>query len=159
MKNSGGSVSKQGLVVLFLVLILVSCGAILIWFTSWDPFSSSINDPALLGINADFEVPESARNIEGYFEGLNNFSMYGKLDMDASDFEVFEANANCEMPFRPLNEIETRTRLNISSRFGWWQPSEQSLICTGRSDGCGKTLIVDISDPNVYTVYVDAGCG
>lgn len=159
MGKSGGSISKQGLAVLILILIIISCGAFFYWLSSWDLFSSRIKDPSLLGTNADFEVPESAQNTEGYFEGFNNFSMYGKFDMDAADFEKFEANANCEVPFRPLNEIETRSRLNINSRFDWWQPSEQSLICTGRSDGCGKTLVVDIADPTVYTVYVSAGCG
>ena len=116
MENSGGSISKQGLVVLLLILIIVLCGAILIWFASWDPFSSSINDPALLGANADFKVPDSARNTEGIFEGFNSFSMYGRFDMNAADFEMFEANANCEMPFRPLNAVESQTRLGLNSR-------------------------------------------
>ena len=48
MENSGGSISKQGLVVLSLILIIVSCGAILIWFANWDPFSSRIKEPSLL---------------------------------------------------------------------------------------------------------------
>ncbi len=159
MEKSGGSISKQGLVVLILVLLIVSCGVFFYWLSSWNPFSSRIKEPSLLGTNADFEVPDSAQNTEGYFEGLNNFSMYGKFDMDAADFEMFEANANCAMPFRPLNEIEVQTRLGLNSRFDWWQPSEQSLICSEASDGCGKMLIVDIADPHIYTVYVSAGCG
>lgn len=159
MENSGGSISKQGFVVLILVLIIVSCGIFFYWLSSWNPFSSRINDPSFLGANANFEVPQSARNTEGYFEGISNFSMYGKFDMDASDFESFEANANCFTQFQPMIIDEAKSWGLPISQFDWWQPSEQSLICSGGGDGCGKTLIVDIADPDVYTVYVQAGCG
>lgn len=143
--------------IVFVLVIVLACLGLRYWLSSWDLFSSSISNPSLLGANADFEVPESARNTEGHFEGFNSFSMWGKFDMDSADFEIFKTNANCTSPFEPANEKETRSAL--SSRFDWWQPSDNSLICSGASDGCGKILIVDMADPTVYTVYVQASCG
>lgn len=145
--------------IVFVLVIVFACLGLRYWLSSWNPYSSSISDPSLLGANANFEVPESARNTEGYFEGISNFSMYGKFDMDVADFEIFEANANCSTQFQPLTLNEVKTWRLPTSQFDWWQPSEQSLICQGGGDGCSKTLIVDIADPDVYTVYVKAGCG
>jgi len=68
----------------------------------------------------------------------------------------FKTNANCITDFE---SIDSQSSYLGESQFEWWQPSAESLICSGGINGCSKTLIVDIDKVDVYTVYVHAGCG
>ena len=133
-----------------LVFVMITCCSLMVWL------QLDLFDPNLLATNADFTLPESARNTRGHFAGFSSFSMHGKFDMDATDFNDFKENANCITPFQPIDPHSSDA---ANSPFWWWKPSSNSLICSGGGDGCGKSLIVDIADTETYTVYVYAGCG
>lgn len=138
-----------------IIFLGVACSIFLYWL-KWNLFSTRFNDPELLATNADFSLPKSARNVNGHFTGLNNFTMYGKFDMDANEFKEFEKNTNCNSPFQPIN---SNSSYLSHSQYRWWNPSSESLICFGGSDGCGKTIIVDFVETETYTIFVHAGCG
>lgn len=112
------------------------------------------NMPELLAIegNAEIKFPPSTHEIYAYTTGLRDIDIRVRFSMNASELSEFMNNTICNQPLEKTEEIQNLPENNSD----WWTPekAEYSEECYGEKGFSHQHIIIDMSDQEVYIVYV-----
>ena len=155
-------IETAGVLALVVLLgCLVASGWTLFQFKTYDPFIANdyfpslpdSNEAALVESNASFRFPPSARDIYTYTTGFRDISVQVRFSMNPGELDEFLAGTLCQ---EPLQEIEVSPLAPSSETAEWWTPDQANRLqgCTGRNDHSYQRVMVDLTDPAVFTVFV-----
>jgi hypothetical protein len=100
--------------------------------------------PFLVEENAKFTLPPSAHNIISACGGMQGWMAQARFEMSPDDLDNLLASTFLT---QPLTEIAPEERLD--------DVENMSSYLYGRStSGLWQEIIINTSDPNVYTVYI-----
>lgn len=114
-------------------------------------FCVEFSELELAEANGDIKLPNSTRNLRGYTEGVNELRTLIRFEMDADDLFDFIDNSICSDPLKP-----TIPGSHTNDRVRWWDAdeTEKLMICHGQDGPSRQTILVDVSDPDTYRVFV-----
>jgi hypothetical protein len=155
---------KKGLSAFALILALGCCVAA-IWIAwelrDYEPFTARDYYPSLpesdevshIESNADITLPQSAHDIYAYTTGFQDIFIKVRFSMSANELDDFMKGTLCQEPLRKT-EPGRPSASDGTSR--WWTPDqvEQLQGCTGSKDHSHQEIMIDMTDPNVYVVFV-----
>jgi hypothetical protein len=117
---------------------------------SYQPVPTDI--PAIEAIegNAEIKLPPSAHEIHAYTTGMRDIDIMVRFTMSASELTQFMSSTLC---VDPLVKSVPQT---AEKRFDWWAPDQAKYAeqCSGEKEHSHQQVIVDMSDKEVYIVYV-----
>ena len=149
---------------------VVIASLLILWLTSCSPMkpnteiSSELeahsyqpiptNMPEILAIegNADIKFPPSAHEIYAYTTGFQDIFIMVRFSMQASELTEFLDSTLCTQPL-----VKSSTSQNSSGdNFDWWTPdqAQYSEECFGENEHSHQQIIIDMSDKEVFIVYV-----
>jgi hypothetical protein len=155
-----------GRIVLGFVFLL--CILLLALFLS---VKSAVNDPlfesaviyqpaptpgsALDAIEADagIIIPPSAREIHAVVSGFRELDTWVRFDLPVSELAPFIETTYCESPLVSIApELHTPGDLSPD----WWEPHKATdlVVCEGGHSFLRQRILVDRTDPQVFTVFV-----
>jgi hypothetical protein len=112
------------------------------------------NMPELLAVegNAEIKFPPSAHEIYAYTTGIQDIDIRVRFSMNASELSEFMNNTICNQPLEKTEAIQNLSDNNSD----WWIPekAEYSEECYGEKEFSHQHIIIDMSDQEVYIVYV-----
>jgi len=125
---------------------------------SLEEYSPDLSNRAVISSiegNAEFKFPPSSRDIYAYTTGFRDIFIQTRFTMDATDLQEFVVSTRCDEPLKTL-EIPLASS---SSKFSWWKLSEAEKAegCSGSTEHFGQMVYVDMTDPEIYIVYVEGG--
>jgi hypothetical protein len=102
--------------------------------------------------NAEIKLPPSAHEIHAYTTGMRDIFIMVRFSMNASQLPEFMDSTLCKEPLVNLPELQE----TIEDRFDWWNPdqAEYAEACSGKKEHSHQQIIIDMSDKDVYIVYV-----
>lgn len=152
----------------FVLIVISGCFVAAVWFVwqlrNYDPFSATIYQPfptdsyelsAIEG-NAGIILPPSARDIYAYTTGFQDVFIQMRFSMSASELDEFLKSTLCQ---EPLKQMVPDPQPASEGNFDWWVPDQAEHLegCTRSSDHSYQTIMVDMTDPDVYVVFVSTG--
>ena len=119
------------------------------------PIKSNTSVISAIEGNAEFKFPPSSREIFAYTTGFRDIYIQTKFIIDKADLEEFVDSTRCE---GPLSALTTPVE-KMSSENDWWMLSNAKVIqgCTGSTENFGQEVYVDMTDSEIYIVYVRGG--
>ena len=77
---------------------------------------------------AERALPSSAKNIQTYFSGFNDFARLIKADILPEDYSTYAAALNLTERFDPSlhADIETMLNIGVGDAPAWWNPPKAS---------------------------------
>lgn len=151
---------RQSCIVRLLGLVVLSCilvaGYAVWWVTHSDPFSSDSADPDFLEANTEIRFPPSAREIRAHTEGFREISTLVRFTMSPADLPQFLDSTLCSVPPALADPSLQPRGVGAPS---WWRPMDAERLqeCLGERVDFYQHVLVDVSNPNTYIVYVSAG--
>jgi hypothetical protein len=149
-----------GMVTVGLVFLGSSCAATEPTEISVESFESlsyqpvPTNIPELLAIegNAEIKFPPSAHEIHAYTTGMRDIFIMVRFSLNASELSEFMKSTLCDQPLAQSTTLQELTGNN----FDWWVPDQAQYAkeCNGEKEHSHQQIIVDMSDKEVYIVYV-----
>lgn len=133
----------------------VACVGILTaaWvLTRGDLFSSDDVSPESIEANAEIDLPPSARDIHVHEEGVTEIFTMVRFTMDVSELDVFMQSTNCTTP---LSEVDPAQYGVLEGR-PWWRPMDAVNLqeCISTDEDLFQRILIDMTDPDAYIVYV-----
>ncbi len=100
--------------------------------------------------NAEIKFPSSAHEIHAYTTGLQDIFIMVCFSMDASELTDFMKTTLCDQP------LDNSLPQTVESNFNWWVPDQarHAEQCSGEKDHSRQQVIIDMSDEDVYIIYV-----
>ncbi len=142
---------------LFGACLLLTCACVLgmWWLKDYTPFSADTTDRAIIEGNAEIKLPPSTSHLYGHTEGLNHIFTRASFAMDASDLVSFLRGTHCS---ESLSRVDPKKYEAASSSAPWWNPAhaQDLYACWGGTEDFHQTILVDMTDPQTYMVYVIA---
>jgi len=149
----------------FALVAMVCCLAVTAWVgwqgknyepitaMSYYPSRPDSNVVSLIEANAEITLPPSAHDIYVYTTGFQDIFTKVRFSMSADEIDEFIASTLCR---EPLKEIQPGERSAADGASGWWTPNRAKYLkgCTGSRAHSHQAVMVDMSDPNVYVVFV-----
>jgi hypothetical protein len=112
------------------------------------------NMPELLAIegNAEIRLPPSAHEIHAYTTGMRDIFIMVRFSMNASELSEFMSNTLCDQPLSKSTVLQK----TVENKFDSWVPDQakHSEGCSGEKERSHQQIIIDMSDKDVYIVYV-----
>jgi hypothetical protein len=137
-------------------LVIIAAGLVAWYLKDWDPFTTDEADPATINANAQIELPPSTRDIHVRVSGFREISTHVRFAIDATDLPQFLDSTLCNEPLAPTNPAFQEEG---SGDLSWWRPGDAQRLqeCVGKRTGFYQHVLVDVSNPDTYIVYVYAG--
>ncbi len=112
------------------------------------------NMPEILAVegNAEIKFPPSAHEIYAYTTGIQDIDIRVRFSMNADELSEFLNNTICSLPL-----VKTEVTQNLpENNSDWWIPekAKYSEECYGEKAFSQQHIIIDMSDQEVYIVYV-----
>ena len=158
--NNQNRLSVYVLTISLLLVISVSCSAIEssteipIEGVSYTYQPIPTNMPELLAVegNAEIKFPPSAHEIYAYTTGIRDIDISVRFSMTASELSEFMKNTICSETLVKTEAIQGLSENNSD----WWTPekAEYSEECYGEKGFSHQHIIIDMSDQEVYIVYI-----
>lgn len=103
---------------------------------------------------ARIDIPDTASNIRAAAGGFQDRYIHVRFDLPPADLERFLTATKYTPTLTEGGSILFQQ--SIEPQEAWWQPHSATRFLSGRSfvDGISQTVLVDISNPALYTVYV-----
>ena len=120
--------------------------------TSYQPVPTNMPEILAMEGNAEIKLPPSAHEIYTYTTGMRDIFIMVRFSMNASELPEFMDSTLCDQPLaKSPGGQET-----VEDRFDWWIPdqAEYSETCSGEKEISHQQIIIDMSDKDVYIVYV-----
>ncbi len=151
-----------GLIVLTAIIFFVGL-VLLIQFSKKFDFTSENYFPSypmsdqleLYESNSEIIIPADASEIYVYSSGLNELSTRIRFSINSDKLDGFIENTLCA---EPLSEFDASIYIPSNGETNPWTLKEGSNYkrCIGFKENTRQTIIVDITDPNNYIVFVFA---
>ncbi|MBC7877983.1 MAG: hypothetical protein H7Y59_12510 [Anaerolineales bacterium] len=105
--------------------------------------------------NAEFKFPLSSREIFAYTTGLRDIYIQTRFAIDKADLDEFIDSTRCDVPLSTL----TVPAEIASPQFDWWMLSSAKIVkgCKGTTENFEQEVYVDMSDFEIYVIYVRGG--
>jgi hypothetical protein len=149
-----------GLVAITAIIFGVVLG-FLIWLSSSFSFTSENYFPSyptsdqldLYESNGEIIIPTDASEIYVYSSGLNELFTRIRFSINSDKLDFFIENTLCT---EPLTEYDANLYTSSNGDTDPWTLKEGSIYnrCIGSRENTIQTIIVDITNPNNYIVYV-----
>ena len=119
---------------------------------SYQPVPTNMPEISAIEGNAEIKLPPSAHEIHAYTTGMRDIFIMVRFSMNASELPEFMENTLCDKPLANSPELQE----TVEDRFDWWIPdqAEYAETCSGEKEHSHQQVIVDMSDKDVYIVYV-----
>ena len=119
---------------------------------SYQPVPTNMPEISAIEGNAEIKLPPSAHEIHAYTTGMRDIFIMVRFSMNASELPEFMDNTLCNQPLKNSPELQG----TVEDRFDWWIPDQAQYAetCSGEKDHSHQQIIIDMSDENVYIVYV-----
>jgi len=123
-----------------------------------EEYSPDLSNKAMIsGIegNAEFKFPPSARDIYAYTTGFQDIFIQTRFTIDADELQELISSTRCD---GPLQSLKAPSGSSVSA-FDWWKLSEAKTImeCSGSTEHFGQMVYVDVTNPEIYIVYIEGG--
>jgi hypothetical protein len=144
-----------GLIILGVIALCSLLTVRLEWPPDW------MTTPQNIEYVAHIKVPASAHNFYGYAEGFQDTTTYYRFEIDPADLSPLMANSQDCPPVSPGDFPDTADA-DFHQAHPWWQPyaawrpetKQLFVACGGRLGSREKYLLVDMTDPQTYRVYI-----
>lgn len=105
--------------------------------------------------NAEIIIPTDATEIYVYSSGLNKLSTRIRFSINSNKLDGFIENTLCT---EPPTEFDANLYIPSNGKTNQWTLKEGSnyIRCFGVKENTRQTIIIDITDPNNYIVYIFA---
>jgi hypothetical protein len=123
----------------------------------YDLFAADTEDPVIIEGNARITLPDSAQDVHAHVEGFQETFIQTRFVIPSSDLPEFLASTLCNN--RSFSTSDIRLLLEDSLDRPWWKPTsaEHFKWCEGSTDSFFQRILIDMSDPNTYIVFMVAG--
>ena len=120
--------------------------------TSYQPVPTNLPEISSIEDNAKIKFPPSAHEIYAYTTGLRDIYIMVRFSMNASEISEFMDSTLCDQPLAK----PTALHQTGEDRFDWWVPdqAQYSEECFGEKEHSHQQIIIDMSDTDVYIIYV-----
>ena len=117
---------------------------------SYQPVPTNMPELSAIEGNAEIQLPPSAHEIHAYTTGLRDIFIMVRFSMSASELPEFMDSTLCDQP------LAKSTPQTLENRFDWWVPNQAKYAeqCSGEKNHSHQQVIVDMSDEEVYIIYV-----
>ena len=114
-----------------------------------------VQDRVALEGNTGMVVPKSARGIHGVINGNQNITTHMRFDIPASDLNEALKNTGCS---GALTNKDVRSELQEYPQRDWWTPGQAQTYasCNAGQEDVTQLIMVDMTDPQRYIIYVIA---
>ena len=119
---------------------------------SYQPVPTNLPEIEAIEGNAEIKFPPSAHEIHAYSTGLRDIFVMVRFSMDASELAEFMKSTLCEQPLAKSTVVQESS----GNGFDWWVPdqAQYSEECNGERGNSHQQVIVDMSDSEIFIVYV-----
>lgn len=119
---------------------------------SYQPVPTDMAEISAIEGNGNIELPASAHEIHAYTTGLRDIFIMVRFSMNASELVEFMSSTLCDYPLAS-SAVPKET---VESQFDWWVPEQASYSegCFGAKGHSHQQITIDMSDKDVYIVYV-----
>jgi len=119
---------------------------------SYQPVPTNMPEISAIEGNAEIKLPPSAHEIHAYTTGLRDIFIMVRFSMNASELPDFMNSTLCEQPLAK----STTAFESSGNKFDWWAPdqAQYSEECSGEKGNSHQQVIVDMSNSEVFIVYV-----
>ena len=119
---------------------------------SYQPVPTNMPEIQAIEGNAEIKLPPSAHEIHAYTTGLRDIFTMVRFSMDAGELAEFMKSTLCDQPLAQSSIV----RESSDNRFDWWVPDQAhySEQCNSEKGNSHQQVIVDMSNPEVFIVYV-----
>jgi hypothetical protein len=121
----------------------------------YQPASTPGDDLGMIEANAGLTTPPGAREIYAVISGFRELDAWVIFDLPAGELEALLGGTLCEYPPRVAEPTHLAPG-ELDPK--WWLPNDSSdlLECHGAGDYLRQQVLVDRTDPEMFTVYVFA---
>ena len=122
---------------------------------SYQPVPTNMPEISAIEGNAEIKLPPSAHEIHAYTTGMRDIFIMVRFSMNGSELPEFLDSTLCNEPL--VNS--PRLQETVEDRFDWWKPEQAEYVeaCSGEKEHSHQQIIVDMSNKDVYIVYVITG--
>lgn len=149
----------------FTLILVLGCLVTIIWIVwqlrNYEPFTARHYYPSRpdsyeissIESNANMKLPSSAHDIYTYITGFQDIFIKVRFSMSADELGEFMKSTLCQESLEQMGPILSSTSDGTSE---WWIPEQAKLLegCTGGKEHSHQTVMIDITDPSVYVVFV-----
>lgn len=149
----------------FALVAILGCLAVTAWVAwqvkNYEPFTARSYYPSrpdsdtvsFIEGNAEIALPSSAHDIYAYTTGFQDIFVKVRFSMSADELDEFIASTLCQ---ESLKEIQPGEQSAADGTSEWWTPNQAEYLkgCTGSKTHSHQTVMVDMTDPSVYVVFV-----
>jgi hypothetical protein len=121
-------------------------------FESYQPVPTNMPELSAIEGNAEIKFPSTAHEIHAYTTGVRDIFIMVRFSMDSSELSEFMDDTLCDQPLVKSAISQQPSENN----FDWWVPdhAKYSEECYGEKGFSHQQIIIDMSDPEVFIVYV-----
>jgi len=122
---------------------------------SYQPVPTNMPEISAIEGNAGIKLPRSAHEIHAYTTGMRDIFIMVRFSMNASELPEFMDITLCNQPLANTRGVQETEE----DRFDWWVPdqAEYAEVCSGEKEHSRQQIIIDMSNKDVYIVYVSTG--
>jgi hypothetical protein len=124
----------------------------------YQPAPTPGSDLDAIEADAEITIPPSAREIHAMISGFRELDTWVRLNLPASDLASFMRNTHCKTPL-----VSTSPEKYVPGDLDpdWWQPHKalDLVECTGGHSFLRQHILVDRTNPQVFTIYVSSMTG
>lgn len=126
-------------------------------YESYQPVPTDLPAMAMLEGNADMKFPPSAHEIYGYVTGFRELYTDVRFSVKANELAGFLKTTLCDEPLQIIVPTTEQKELELqqASRI-WFRPYQAEVLqeCSAEKGPSHQRILVDITDPQIYIVYV-----
>jgi hypothetical protein len=119
----------------------------------YQPAPTPGSDLDAIEADAGITIPPSAREIHAVISGFRELDTWVRFDLPAGELASFMEATYCESPL-----VSTVPELHAPGDLApdWWQPDKAAdlMECMGGHSFLRQRILVDRTDPQVFTVFV-----
>ena len=156
---------RRKLITIILVSVIIIFLSLIIWIIwgpkDYDPFSAysyqtvptDVYEINALEGNVEIELPDSAREIYTYTTGFQDIFIMIRFEIYAYELSDFLDSTLC---VQPLNSTSPGLQVLLASNPSWWEPHKSKHLeeCYGKDTHSHQHVLVDMTDSEIYIVYV-----
>jgi hypothetical protein len=119
----------------------------------YQPAPTPGSDLDMIEADAEITIPPSAREIHAMISGFRELDTWVRLDLPAGELASFMEGTCCESPLVSASP-EKHGPGDLDP--DWWQPhvATDLVECKGGHSFLRQRILVDRTNPQVFTIYV-----
>ncbi|MEP7136040.1 MAG: hypothetical protein ABI904_14010 [Chloroflexota bacterium] len=122
---------------------------------SYQPIPTNMPEISAIEGNAEIKLPPSAHEIHAYTTGMRDIFIMVRFSMNSSELPEFIKSTLCDQPLARSTTLQE----SAGNNFDWWVPEQAQYAeeCSGEKEHSHQQILIDMSDKDVYIIYVSTG--